>query len=766
MQISELQIGRYGPLRDFSHQFEDNLEVFFGPNESGKTLLLESVLKLLSSDISGVFPGVSRVSEKPSGHLYLETPDGDKQLGDDLYIEDISDITPNHLRNVFVVRDSDLELLDQHNFYDSVTQRIGDLHTNEIQAVQERLVETGRLTSLDGRGLSSAAYRDNAEDVRDSAADLAEDIQVYIEKVESDDIAGAEREFLSVKTELQRCEEELSAQDDAETMDLYETLSGRLDDYRTAVDSIDEAFTRETLEDIRDLDRDAQSADEEIDELSEQRENLREEIRDLESDRETVEAELSPLEDRSDDVDEVKHALERFREVKGDAIGAGRAMDVAKYVAIGGVGLGGIGAVFGSTLAGVILAIVGVFSLGWYWLQLRSIRAQERGREEVLALAQDAGLEVDSVEGVGPAIREFRDRGQALEERRNSLENKISINESLLDDLEDDLNSERATRQDNRDLIRETLSEANVDDIEAYRKAVNQQEGMVNQRTSAEQSLSDTLDERDTESPERKIEYWEAELSSLIVDVDESVTSDMYDSDRLEDLRAEHERLVDRREDLKEALDEHNDQVATFVDRIQEISTQPFLDDPITLDARTVDGLRKLIPQLERLLIIIKRDADAAREALDIFDGLKAEEEQKITDLFGQDSRATEVFHRITGGRYEEVGYDTDEHVLTVRRDGGEVFTASQLSRGAKTQLYLSARVGLGEQLLGSEPGFFLMDDAFLPADGTRVREGFEVLQDLANDGWQILYFTAKDEVGEDVVADFDLSSRSLTVLE
>lgn len=27
MRISELQIGRYGPLRDFSHQCEDNLEV-------------------------------------------------------------------------------------------------------------------------------------------------------------------------------------------------------------------------------------------------------------------------------------------------------------------------------------------------------------------------------------------------------------------------------------------------------------------------------------------------------------------------------------------------------------------------------------------------------------------------------------------------------------------------------------------------------------------------------------------------------------------
>jgi uncharacterized protein YhaN len=71
----------------------------------------------------------------------------------------------------------------------------------------------------------------------------------------------------------------------------------------------------------------------------------------------------------------------------------------------------------------------------------------------------------------------------------------------------------------------------------------------------------------------------------------------------------------------------------------------------------------------------------------------------------------------------------------------------------------------LANRLLGSEPGFLLLDDAFLPADSTRLANGFDVLRNLADDGWQILYFTAKDEVGVDIVESHGLSCRELDPL-
>ena len=766
MRISNVEIARYGPIRGFSHECEDNIEVFFGPNESGKTLLLESVLKLFSPDIDTVFPDVSRVSQQPSGHIYVETTTTEEQLGGDRYLDDISDISVNHLRNIFVVRDGDLELRDEHAFYDSVTQRIGDLHTNEIQAIQDRLVETGRLTSLRGRGLSSAKNRDNAGQVLSSADDLASDIRKYIAEVEEADLASAEREHLAVTAELQRCEEELATQEDAATMDRYDTLSERLADYRTAVDSISETYSRDTLEELRGLDRASERANDAIDRLTDRREELRSEIREFQSDLEEVTAQLSPLEDRSDAVADVIQAREEFREAHSDAVGANRGMAIAKYVAIGGVGLGGLAAVLGSTIAGVLLTIIGAISLVWYWVQHRSLRVAEQERDELLEMGRDAGLEIDAVDEIGTAIREFEDRLQSLQEHRDSISNSITLNERQVEELDEQLESERDTRKTNMEMIREKLSSADVNDVEEYRQRVDDHEEMINQRDRAEQSLVDSLNEPDAASPEAKIDYWEAELAAVIADVDDAVTADMYDEARLDELRREREQLTQRRNQLRKQLEEHTKRISEFADRLHHLQSQPFIGEQITLESRSTAGLRGVIPQLENVIEAIERDADVAREALDIFDELKAEEEQKITDLFGPESRATEVFNRITGSRYDEVSYDTDEHVLTVRRDGGDVFTVDQLSRGTKTQLYLAARVGLAEQLLGSESGFFLMDDAFLPADGTRLREGFDILQELAEDGWQILYFTAKDEVGEDIVEVRDLTCRDLRALE
>lgn len=70
--------------------------------------------------------------------------------------------------------------------------------------------------------------------------------------------------------------------------------------------------------------------------------------------------------------------------------------------------------------------------------------------------------------------------------------------------------------------------------------------------------------------------------------------------------------------------------------------------------------------------------------------------------------------------------------------------------------------MSLSEQLLGNESGFFILDASFLPADRARLEEGFEVLQDLVANGWQVLYLTAKQEVGVEMVETFDLPRTEL----
>lgn len=168
---------------------------------------------------------------------------------------------------------------------------------------------------------------------------------------------------------------------------------------------------------------------------------------------------------------------------------------------------------------------------------------------------------------------------------------------------------------------------------------------------------------------------------------------------------------------------------------------------------------------LETLADQIDWDAEVSREALTIFDELYSEEEDQLADLFEPDGRASEDFEAIIDDRYQRVEYDPDEQVLKVHRENGEILTADELSHATRDQLYLATRISLAEQLLETDPGFFFMDDALLPADQDRLKEGFGVLQQLVEEGWQVIYLTAKEEVGVDIVDEFGLRCSELEPL-
>ena len=85
--------------------------------------------------------------------------------------------------------------------------------------------------------------------------------------------------------------------------------------------------------------------------------------------------------------------------------------------------------------------------------------------------------------------------------------------------------------------------------------------------------------------------------------------------------------------------------------------------------------------------------------------------------------------------------------MIEVLRSDGQRLNAWQLSGGAYDQLYLCIRISLGEKLLSGKKGFFILDDPFLKSDTRRLVNQINFLRDLAAHGWQVIFFTAKDEV-------------------
>ena len=166
-----------------------------------------------------------------------------------------------------------------------------------------------------------------------------------------------------------------------------------------------------------------------------------------------------------------------------------------------------------------------------------------------------------------------------------------------------------------------------------------------------------------------------------------------------------------------------------------------------TLWIRSLGALREARSKLAAFKDGVEARARAARQAIDILERIRDEERSSIGDLFDPDGPATRTFRRITKGAYTQVLVKGDEPTVSVRRADGELIPLEKLSRGATDQLYLSVRITLAKKLLGDEPGFFVMDDPFLTSDMGRLREQVSILKELAEDGWQIVYFTSKGEV-------------------
>ena len=254
MKLREVHVDRYGPLRE-TLQFGD-AHVVYGPNESGKTLLVESLLRSLTGDrrVAG-----SRIDERPEGYVVLDGEGGRFDLADgetllDRYAERYNfELTPAGFRNVFVVSDGDLRLLDEREFYRRVTDRVVGIWTGDIETVRDRALERGRLTRGD-RAL--AAGRDDAAEQHDLATDLLADVEAYLDEADAAELDAAELACYEAARQRRDAEAEVEALEAAKAREDYEQLVKTKGSLERSLDE------RAELPDERELDELAERLDE------------------------------------------------------------------------------------------------------------------------------------------------------------------------------------------------------------------------------------------------------------------------------------------------------------------------------------------------------------------------------------------------------------------------------------------------------------------------------------------------------------------------
>lgn len=104
--------------------------------------------------------------------------------------------------------------------------------------------------------------------------------------------------------------------------------------------------------------------------------------------------------------------------------------------------------------------------------------------------------------------------------------------------------------------------------------------------------------------------------------------------------------------------------------------------------------------------------------------------------------RASGLFERLTLGSFRGLRVGLDANVLECVRAGGQGLAVTELSEGARYQLYFALRLASLERYLDGGVALpFVLDDVFIHWDDERAKAGFQLLAELA-ERTQVLFFT------------------------
>lgn len=166
------------------------------------------------------------------------------------------------------------------------------------------------------------------------------------------------------------------------------------------------------------------------------------------------------------------------------------------------------------------------------------------------------------------------------------------------------------------------------------------------------------------------------------------------------------------------------------------------------VEANPVDAVQ-IAGEAERLgvwreqLAALQRRARVHEAALGGIERATAATMERATRYL--EKRMVEDVERITDGRYRRVRIDDESlDIRLVAPEKGDWVDVRHLSDGVLAQVYLAARLGLIRHATGDRRPPIVLDDPFVSFDDVRAARAFALLRDLTRDH-QVIYLTSTD---------------------
>lgn len=361
----------------------------------------------------------------------------------------------------------------------------------------------------------------------------------------------------------------------------------------------------------------------------------------------------------------------------------------------------------------ILTGILVTFGLKWFGIAtlLASVAIGVFYRREIFGYVEDTGKR----EELQNLKEDFRDRFEeelnnltVMNEKKESMEkayNKREVLEESLADDEKDINSfELKLSEKITDLLEEEVEE------DKWKERLREEK---RKKRNLEKEISD-----------RK-----SELSGLQVDEEDYLRTKpevKFDWDEYKEVEEELEEVEDEIQERKGELQNLKHSIIEHTE-----------DEPTIEWMELIENLASKRKEILEEYKEITSEIIANKSVYDVIDELYEEEDKKIQDALNSDI-IKEILLKVTT-RYEDIYLEDDSLMVS---DPFDSFPVSEISDGAREQVFLSLRVGFAEHWFNKNKLFLILDDVFLHSDYKRRPKLVDKTLELVDSGWQIICFT------------------------
>ena len=774
MRIKEYSIERYGPLANTGRIALGRFNLLFGNNEEGKSLSIDAIVKMLFNKKGDLkkFEQLERVEEMPQGYLVIEDENGkETKLPEGGDISKIAELSSSDCANLFVIRNSNLSISSESNFYRNVTDRLTGLRTEQISRLKEKLQDFGKLTKPESSASLSndKKYGKIAGRVKDARA-LVEEIHEILAEVTGKGHDNFDEQLSQTDREIEDIDRKLGEMEYAEKRLRHEKSGAAMESFKKALQRIQElaTFKKDDEQKWRDADRDLNADRGKKQDLLVEVGAKEKELRAEKEKAKKLRREFDSFQDKKRRMDdELKPDLkshEKSRQLIKAITARDRYLKFPTYAASVLLGLFVLSLIFSPIPVLVILTILFVAIVITLWiLRILAVVKEssvESDFERIRLNASRFGIIAIAAEDLLARIQSFEEAYGLKEKELNDITKEIEVCEKEI---------MKARQKELPDL--EGVIESYVRTIDDLRrKSATESLEDFSKNLALKQKAERLRDEQATvlrtyfgggQKTEENMKRWEKEIERL-EEFKERAKGVVYDESIVAKLKSDKQQQDKRRADLLSSMETFKRQLIGIENSANRI-LQP---DEERLPCSTCVDLDSIKKMLESFISKQEQNPKKIKRIIRILEEIEQEEEQKVQSLFGKNSLVSKYFGEITDGRYVEVGFVPEEGRIIIKLKDGKSQNASKLSGGSYDQLYLSIRLALGDRLLKGKKGFFIMDDPFIKADPSRLKKQMEILKKIADKGWQVLYFSAKGEVRDCLLSDIKSKDVKFTEIQ